>query len=145
MFMIDYKEISWWYWVITVCLLTAGVSGYPAGFLLAIGLTVVQLIHFVIREQSVTAFTVQVRFWYLILLLAALPEPMQVIYWIPVVGTWARVIFGYCTMARLVSLWPWNRDEPLSADLLKRTFLSRPVRGSLKHGISPLRQTPRHA
>jgi hypothetical protein len=145
MFMIDYKEISWWYWVVTVCLLTAGVAGYPAGFLLAIGLTVIQLIHFVIREQSVTAFTVQVRFWYLMLLLVALPEPMQVIYWIPVVGTWARVIFGYCTMARCVSLWPWNRDEPLSADLLKRTFLSRPMRGSLKQGISPLRQTPRHA
>ena len=40
MFMIDYKDLSWWYWLVTACLLTAGVAGYPLGFALAIGLTV---------------------------------------------------------------------------------------------------------
>ncbi len=86
MFMIDYKELSWWYWLVTACLLTAGVAGYPTGFSLAIGLTVIQLVHFAIRQSSITAFPVQVRFWYLMLLIIALPEPMQVIYWILVVG-----------------------------------------------------------
>jgi hypothetical protein len=65
MFMIDYKELSWQYWFVTACLLTAGVAGYKIGFLLAIGLTVFQLIHFTIREQGITSFPVQVRFWYL--------------------------------------------------------------------------------
>ena len=136
MFMIDYKELSWWYWLVTASLLTAGVAGYPFGFTLAIGLTVFQLIHFTVRERSVTAFPVQVRFWYLVLLLVALPEPLQIIYWAPTIGTWAQLIFGYCTMARCVSLLPWNRSAPLSAGLLRSAFLSRPVRGNVMQGFA---------
>lgn len=135
MFMIDYKEVSWQYWLITACLLTAGVAGYPIGFLLAIGFTIFQLIHFAIRERSLSAFPVQVRFWYLMLLLVAYPEPLRVIYWIPTVGTWAQVFFGYCAMARCVSLLAWNRKEPISGELIVRTFLSRPVRGNILQGL----------
>jgi len=137
MFMIDYKDFSWWYWFATACLLTAGVAGYQTGFLLAIGLTGFQLIHFTIRERSITAFPVQVRFWYLILLLVALPAPLQIIYWIPTVGTWVQLIFGYCAMARCVSLLPWNSSQPFSVDLLLKTFISRPVRGNILHGLPP--------
>ena len=137
MFMIDYKELSWWYWLVTACLLTAGVAGYPSAFLIAIGLTVFQLIHFAIRARSITAFPVQVRFWYLILLLVALPKPLQIIYWVPTIGTWAQLIFGYCTMARCVSLFPWNRSESFSLGLLLRTFISRPVRGNILQGLPP--------
>lgn len=137
MFMIDYKEMSWQYWFVTACLLTAGVAGYEPAFLLAIGLTVIQLVHFALREGSVSAFPVQVRFWYLMLLLVALPGPMQILYWIPTVGTWAQLIFGYCTMARCVSLFPWNRKERFSAGLLARTFFSRPVPGSVLQGLPP--------
>ena len=137
MLMIDYKELSWWYWFVTACLLTAGVSGHPIGFVLAIGLTVIQLVHFSIHRRSITAFPIQVRFWYLMLLLAAFPEPLQIIYWIPTIGTWAQLIFGYCTMARCVSLFPWNRSEPFSRSLLVRTFLTRPVRGNILHGLPP--------
>lgn len=140
MFMIDYKELSWQYWFATACLLTAGVAGYPTAFLLAIGLTVVQLVHFTVLEGRITAFPVQVRFWYLMLLLVAFPEPMQVIYWIPTVGTWAQVLFGYCTMARCVSLLPWNSREPFSFDLVNRTFFSRPVPGNILQGLPPAKR-----
>ncbi len=136
MFMIEYKDIGWWYWLVTAGLLTYGVSGHPVGFMLAIGLTIFQLIHFIIREKSITAFPVQVRFWYLMLLIAALPEPLQLIYWIPTIGTWAQLIFGYCTMARLVSLFPWNRSDSFSFALLQKTFLSRPVRGNIQQGFA---------
>jgi len=135
--MIDYKQINWWYWFGTACLVTAGVAGYKIGFVLAIGLSLVQLIHFTIREQSMTAFTVQVRFWVLVYVLAAYPEPMQVAYWLPVVGTWARTIFGYCVMARTLSLMPWNRRLPFSVGLLTKTYLSRPVRGNIMQGLPP--------
>ena len=142
MFMLDYKEPSWWYWLVTAVFLTVGVAGNPIGFFLAIGLTVIQLIHFAIREGSITAFPIQVRFWYLILLLVALPEPLRIIYWVPTIGTWAQVIFGYCTMARCVSLLPWNRQAPFSGALLKRTFLSPPVRGNILQGLPPAPQEP---
>jgi hypothetical protein len=135
MFMFECKSMSWWYWLATVGLLTAGVSGWSAGFLFAIGLTVFQLAHFATSERSITSFPIQVRLGYLLLLLFALPENLQMIYWIPTIGTWAQVLFGYCTMARTVSLLPWNRKEAFSFALLKRTFLSAPVRGNILQGL----------
>lgn len=60
--MIDYKELSWWYWLITVCLLMAGLAGNPVYYLLAVGLTVFDMIHFAICEREIAAFPVQVRF-----------------------------------------------------------------------------------
>ena len=137
MFMIEYKDIGWWYWLITAGLLTFGLLINPVGFTLAIGLTILQLIHYTAREQTISAFPVQVRFWYLMLLVLALPQPLQWIYWIPGIGTWAQVIFGYCAMARCVSLLPWNRSEDFSMNLVIQTFLTRPVRGNIKQGFAP--------
>ncbi len=140
MLMIDYREMSWWYWLVTAVLLSIGLTVSSDGFLGAIGVTVWQLFHFRLREGSNAAFPVQVRFWYLMLLLLALPGPMQWLYWIPTIGTWAQLFFGYCTMARLVSLFPWNRSEPFSLNLMRRTFFSAPVRGSILQGLPPVRQ-----
>ena len=72
------------------------------------------------------------------LLFLALPGPLQWLYWIPIVGTWAQIIFGYCAMARLVSLFPWNLQEPFSWRLLWRTFFSAPVRGNIQQGLPPV-------
>jgi hypothetical protein len=130
MFMIEYKDAGWWYWLITAALLTFGVFGNHAGFVLAIGFTAFQLFHFVIREGGITRFPVQVRFWYLSLLM---------------IGTWAQVIFGYCTMARLVSLFPRNRATPFSLALVKKTFLSRPVRGSIQQEFAAPREVAENA
>lgn len=137
--MIEYKDIGWWYWLVTAILLTFGVIGYEWGFILVIGLTFFQLVHYIIRKKSIKAFPVQVRFFYLMLMLVSFPEIMQWLYWIPCIGTWAQIIFGYCAMARMVSLLPWNREEDFTLKLLIKTFLSRPVRGSVKQGFAEIK------
>lgn len=131
MLMLEVKDMGWWYWLVTAALLSYGTGWEPMGFYLAIALTVFQLIHYIILKRDVTAFPVQVRFYYLLLLLLALPEAMRWLYWIPTIGTWAQVVFGYCAMARLVSLYPWNRQQPLTAKLITTTFFSLPVKGSV--------------
>jgi hypothetical protein len=140
MFIFEYRDIGWWYWLVTAGLLTYGLTGHSIGFLLAIGLTIFQLIHYIIREKSITAFPVQVRYWYLALLVISLPEPLQVIFWVPTLGTWAQVIFGYCAMARCVSLLPWNSRRSFSFALMHRTFFSRPVRGTIQQGFAAVKQ-----
>jgi hypothetical protein len=100
------------------------------GFLLVIGLTAFQIAHFAIHTQSVRSFPVQVRLGYLLLLIIAAPKEFRWICWVPTIGTWIQVLFGYCPMARTVSLAPWNREQPLSMALLKQAFLSAPARGS---------------
>ena len=134
MFMLEVKDIGWWYWLITVCLLTVALLGWSEGYVWAIALTVFQIVFYLYREKRISAFPVQVRIGYLLLLLMALPEPMQLIFWIPVIGTWAQVIFGYCTMARLVSMMPWNSKVPFSLVSLKKTFLTPPIRGCVLQG-----------
>ena len=139
MLMIEYKDIAWWYWLITVTLLTVGMFTDTTGFYLAIGLTVVHTIHYFFRERSVSAFPVQVRIAYLFLLLISLPEHLQFVFWIPLVGTWAQVIFGYCAMARFLSLFSWNRREPFTIHFLMKTIFARPVRGSVLQGFADTR------
>ena len=135
MFMLNVLSISWWYWLLSAVLLAVGVAGNVTGFLLAIALTIIQLIHFLIRERRIAAFTVQVRAAFLVLLLLALPEAMRWLYWLPAVGTWAQVIFGYCLLARTLSLLPWNRSRTFSLTLLRQTYFSAPVRGSILQGL----------
>jgi hypothetical protein len=132
--MLDYRSIAWWYWLATAGLLTAGTLGWSTGVLLAIGLVVVQALHFTVRDRSAASFPVQVRLAYLLVILSLLPPPLRRFYWLPVIGTWALVLFGYCATARTLSLMPWNRAQPFSLGLLKRTFLSAPVRGSIMEG-----------
>lgn len=133
--MIQYREISWWYWAVTSVLLIAGLAGWGAAFGLAAGLSAVQIFHFRWREGRFAAFPVQVRIAYTAILLLALWEPMRWLFWIPAIGTPAQVLFGYCTLARCLSLMPWNRVEPLTWRLVWRTFLSPPTKGSILQGL----------
>ena len=132
MWMLEYKKDSWWFWLISAILLTFGVLGAPIFFKFAIFLTVIQTIYFSIKLQSIRSFPIQFRGGYLILLIVAQPKMLQWLYWVPAIGTWAQVLVGYCLMARLVSLLPWNRDEKFSYQYFKNTIFSRPVRGSIK-------------
>ena len=122
--MIEYRHIGWWYWLGMVILLAVGLSGLAEAFSMAIMLGTVQIIHFVMREHSAKAFSVQVRIAYLGLLILGQLEAMHWVYWVQMVGTSARVLTGYCLLARTVSLLPWNRSQPLSRPLVYRTYVS---------------------
>jgi hypothetical protein len=129
------RDISWWYWAATVPLLGFGLAGYAAGFHAAVILTGIQLIHFYLREDDVLAFPVQVRAAYLGLLILAQWVPFYWVYWLQFIGTSAMVLFGYCLLARFLSLFPWNRNEPFSLKLVLKTFFSAPVAGNILQGL----------
>jgi hypothetical protein len=141
--MIDYKEISWWYWAVTSVLLIAGLAGRFEAFYLATALSAFQIVHFRLRSGSFRAFPVQVRVAYTGLLLLALWQPMRWLFWVPAIGTPAQVLFGYCTLARCLSLLPWNRQQPFSWSLVWRTFTARPVKGNILQGLPEASCTPR--
>lgn len=133
--MIMPKAVSWWVWTITAVLLVVGLSGEPLGFVSAIVLSVVQTAVALIRERSLAAYPVQIRVTYTLLLLVCYLPYMRWLYWLPTVGTFALVLIGYCLTARFLSLLPWNRTERLSLNLLRRTFISPPVAGNIRHGL----------
>jgi hypothetical protein len=78
---------------------------------------------------------VQIRIAYSLLLIACYLPVMRWLYWLPIIGTFALILFGYCFAARVLSLMPWNRREKLSLDLLGRTFLTPHVAGSMMQGL----------
>ena len=127
--MIRYRELGWWYWAAIELLLIAGLAGRFEVFHLAAALGLVQLAHFRLREGAFAAFAVQVRLAYACVLGLCLWVP--VLFWLPAAGTLAQVLFGYCPLARLMSLLPWNRRQALSWRLVWRTFTAPPVRGSI--------------
>jgi hypothetical protein len=125
------QDRMWWVWLVMACLLLIGLMGFLQAFLAALLLSSAQSVLFLARERAVKAFSVQLRLAYTLLLIICFLPPIRWLYWLPALGTFALVVFGYCLMARALSLLPWNRTEPIAADLLRRTFLSRPRPNSL--------------
>ncbi len=109
-----YRKISCRYWLITVGLIAAGLAGLAVGFYLAISLCTVQVWHFAVLKRSMSAFPVQVRLAYMVLLVCGLWESLRFLYWIQLIGTSAMVLVDYCVIGRILSLMPWNLREPLS-------------------------------
>lgn len=130
------SDLGWWYWLATVVVLAEGLLGWPLGFMPVIALGVLQSAHFLVREQSARALSVQVRVTYLGLLLTGLWAPLGFIHWLLLAGTIVIVLFDYCALARVLSLLPWNRHEALNLRLVARTFLTPPVKGSILQALS---------
>jgi hypothetical protein len=105
-----------------VGLLGAGLLGWPVGLYLAMALCSVQIGHVIWLTRGLTAFPVQVRTAYLALLALGFWEPFHWIHWMQLAGTMARVLIGYCFLARTLSLAPWNRSQRLSFDLIRRAY-----------------------
>jgi hypothetical protein len=120
------KDWTWWVWLVTACLLLIGLMGMPEAFFAALLLSIAQSVLFIARERAFGAFPVQLRLAYTLLLISCCFLPIRWLFWLPTIGTFALVIFGYCLIARMLSLLPCNRTEPITADLVRRTFLSRP-------------------
>jgi hypothetical protein len=118
-----------------VVLLGAWLGGNPwAAYGVAV-LCLVQWLHFIALERSFVAFPVQVRGGFLLMLLGGFWEPLRFLHWVQLVGTTAFLTLGYCLLARLLSLLPWNRKEPLTGRLVALTLFSRPQAGNVLQGM----------
>ena len=125
------KEMDWWYWLVTDGLLIGSLADWRWGTSPVIALTVIQAVHYLHRERRIMAFPVQVRMGYLLLLLLGTIAPLGFIHWIQLAGTTAVVTVGYCPLARILALMPWNRRQPLTAMLMWNTIVTPPVAGSV--------------
>lgn len=132
---INGRRLRWWYWLATACLLAASLSSWHAGLWFTTAFVAAQAFHYLAREGSVRAFPVQTRIAFLALLAAGAWPPLAFIHWLQLAGTCVTVTVDYCTLARIVSLMPWNRTRPLTFALVRRTFLLPPVRGSVLRAL----------
>ncbi len=121
----------WWYIFATWAAVLYGLFVGESGFYVAIGLCMIQALYFGIEDKNPFSFSCQVRYALAAIFIAGLFEPLRWIYWIPAVGLTVRLTLNYCLLARLVSLMPWNRRDPFSWGLFRRTLFSPPTSGSI--------------
>jgi hypothetical protein len=120
------------YWAVICVLLMVGLAGRTEAFYLALAVSIAQLLHYRWSKGSFAAFPVQVRLVYAAtLLIDLLWEPMAWHLWMMAFSTLVLVLFDWCLLSRIMALMPWNRREALSWNLLRRTFVSGPVKGSV--------------
>ncbi len=123
------RTLAWWYWLATVALLGPALFVPSPGALAAtLAVSAAQTAHLRVRAGAWGAFPVQVRLAFLALFVAGLREPVAGLHGLMLAGTAVRVVFDYGLLARTMSLLPWNRDLPLDAALLRRTYLTPPSR-----------------
>jgi hypothetical protein len=125
--MILTRSAAWWYWLATAILLAGAAGGVLWALPAAIALCGVQVLHYRTTEGSFAAFPVQIRLAFLAMLLAGLWEPLRFLHWVQLAGTTTFVLSGYCLLARLLGLAPWNRTEPLSGALVRRALVGPPA------------------
>lgn len=115
------------YWQLTALLLAAHFAGWAHAMALAIALTAWQAVHVAWVRRTLWTLDVQLRVAYMGLLMLGLVEPLWPIHAVQFVGVNALLVVDYCLLARLLVLMPWNRVEPLTAQLVRKALFTAPT------------------
>jgi hypothetical protein len=126
------------YWQLTALLLAAHFAGWAHGLPLAIAISAWQAVHFAAVRRTLGTLDVQVRIGYLSLLVPGIVGPLWPIHVVQFVGVNALLVVDYCLLARLLVLMPWNRGQPLTAELLRKALFMPPAPGAI-HRLLGLR------
>lgn len=113
-------------WALTAPLLALQLAGHTWALPVVLGLCGVSLLHYGTQLRSVRPYRVQIRIAFMVFCSLAYLPGLAPILWIPVFGTTAQVLFGYCPMARLLDLTSWNRSRSLSWAEVKRVVMRAP-------------------
>ena len=129
------KSIAWWIWAILAGLMLWGITGQILARQAAMALAVLQAVGYLLVYRSVRHFPTQLRIAYALWMALSLVPPLYLMYWILAAGTTARVLTGYCAMARLLLLLPCNRSVPLTWRRIRIIAFNPPIRGSVLNGL----------
>ena len=128
-------SLAWWIWAILASLMLWGLTGQMLAREAAMALAVLQAIGYLLVYRSVRHFPTQLRIAYVLWMAAGLMPPLFIMYWILAAGTTARALTGYCAMARLLLLLPWNRSVSLTWRRVGIIAFHPPIQGSVLSGL----------
>jgi hypothetical protein len=125
------------YWLASALSIAVGLLIWPPALFLAMAVTSVHSLHFLLHPPRIGAFPMQVRIGFLGLLVLGQAPYFGWVNWIQLAGTTALLTVGYCPLARVLSLMPWNRTHPMSWKLFVTAIFPPPVEGSILELVSP--------
>ena len=122
------KSLIWGLWFVTWLGLVAGLLDRVFYEYVVIFSAIHAILFLVLNGFDVRPFPVQVRIAYFVWVAAGTYVPyLLFLMFITLVGLAANIFLGYCPLARMMYLLPWNNTEKFSLDLVRRVFLSPPV------------------
>lgn len=129
------RKLIWSLWLITWVGLIAGISD-QAYFEYVVVFSALHAVAFLVLFRfSVRPFPVQVRIGYFVWVAVGTYVPnMVILMYITLAGLATNLFLGYCPLARMMYLLPWNRDEKFSLDLARRVVFTAPVPGKFQPG-----------
>lgn len=119
-----------WYWLAVTALLAVGVAHWSPALALVHLVCAVRTLQLAFSARSLNAFPVQVNVAFLALVVATNLSAPSTLFITALILAGVRAATGYCAIARLLALLPFNRREPWSLALVKRTFLMPPTSGT---------------
>lgn len=111
---IDAANIRWWFWAVTLVFIVAAIAGWAPGYYIAMCISAVHVLFFLVQERSVTSFPTQIRLVYFAMTLFAFwPGVRFVVFIILLLGTIMVTFFGRCSIALVLKHMPWNQGREL--------------------------------
>lgn len=127
------KVLIWGLWFVTWLGLVAGLFDRTFFEYVVIFSALHAALFLVLNGFNIKPFPVQVRIAYLVWVAAGTYVPyLVVLMYITLVGLTTNLFLGYCPLARMMYLMPWNSNEKFSLDLVNRVFFSPPVQGKFE-------------
>jgi hypothetical protein len=95
----------------------AALAGWTTGYYVVMAISAVQVLLFLVKEKSLTAFPTQIRVVYFVMTLFGFwPGVRLFIYAFLLVGTIMVTFFGRCVIALMLKPMPWNRTRQVRLD-----------------------------
>jgi hypothetical protein len=111
---LDLSNPLYWFWVITLGFIISAVAGWATGYYIAMVISAIQVVFFLIRHQSLLAFPVQIRIIYFLWTLTGFWVAGRLLFYILLLlGTLMVVFFGRCSISMMLKPMPWNRNRVL--------------------------------
>ena len=127
------KPLMWGMWFITWVGLVGGLFDRQYFEYVVYFSAIHAVLFLLINGFNVRPFPVQVRIAYFIWVAVGTYIPNMVfLMYITLVGLAANIFLGYCPLARMMCLLPWNRNEAFSLSLVGRVFFSPPSSGKFE-------------
>ncbi|HRO58519.1 MAG TPA: hypothetical protein PK177_05035 [Burkholderiaceae bacterium] len=111
--------------IATLGLLGAGAAGYQPAVDVALAVGAANAALFLYRDRTPERMAIQVRLVYLVFLVIGSVPPLGFVLDTMFLGSAAVLLTGYCPLTRVLSLMPWNRQQPITRALLAKTFAVR--------------------
>ena len=113
-FKINAKDLSWWFWALTLAFIAIALIGWVPGYYIVMFISAIQVLYFFYREKSLIAFPVQIRILYFAFTLFGLWPAVRFPFFILLfLGTVMVTFFGKCSIALILKHMPWNSNREL--------------------------------